>query len=85
MWQAHAATDAISTVMWKRALQALSVGVEAATHPDCNVSIQVPNKALSLERLSHRFPSVLTDGPSLAPSHITYAAPRMAEVRVQST
>ena len=39
--QAHAATDAISQAMWKRALRALGVGVEAAVSPQCCVPLQV--------------------------------------------
>lgn len=39
--QAHAASDAISRSMWKRALRALNVGVEAAVSPQCRVPLQV--------------------------------------------
>ena len=41
MLQAHAATDAVSTTMWKRALRALGVGIEAGVSPQCRVPLQV--------------------------------------------
>ncbi len=46
--QAHAATDAISKSMWKRALRALNVGVEAAVSPQCRVPLQVRNPVSGL-------------------------------------
>ncbi len=38
--QAHAATEVMSRAMWKRALRALDVGVEAAASPQCAVPLQ---------------------------------------------
>ncbi len=40
--QAHGAiTDIVSPAMWKRAMRALGVGVEAATSPSCMVPLSV--------------------------------------------
>ena len=49
MMQAHAATDAISQMMWKRALRALGVGVEAAVSPQCCVPLQVHRSSAAQE------------------------------------
>ena len=38
--QAHAATATVTRSMWKRALRALDVGVEAAASPQCAVPLQ---------------------------------------------
>ncbi len=38
--------DVVTDVMWKRAMRALDVGVEAATSPTCQVPLQVRCPAL---------------------------------------
>ena len=50
--QAHAATDAVSRAMWKRALQALGVGVEAGVSPQCRVPLQVGRAARTWMQLA---------------------------------
>lgn len=41
MMSAHGATPAMETYMWKRALRAVGVGVEAAASSNCLLPIQV--------------------------------------------
>ena len=50
--QAHAATDAVSRAMWKRALRALGVGVEAGVSPQCRVPLQVGRAARTWTQLA---------------------------------
>ncbi|KAL4423762.1 hypothetical protein ABPG75_001063 [Micractinium tetrahymenae] len=47
--QAHGAiTDIVSPAMWKRAMRALGVGVEAATSPSCMVPLSARTELLAL-------------------------------------
>ena len=41
MMQAHGGTPAMARFMWKRALRAMGVGIEAATSPHCLLPVQV--------------------------------------------